>query len=182
MIGVILYQQNKNNITQHPKDILLQIIQNRNLMKVTHEGEALGDFLWAVFFTVLSVIVYSDTDSKIVIKKYRHENSGQKYMHLNECIWINVLIIAWLTHWGWDNMNAISQTTFSSAFYWMKMYELRLKIHWSLFLRVHLTIFQHWFRLWLGAVQATSHYLNQCWLVYRCMYASLRLNELKMHN
>ena len=51
-----------------------------------------------------------------------------------------------LTYWGRDKMDAISQTTFSSAFYWMKMYELRLKIHWSLFLRVQLTIFQHWFR------------------------------------
>ena len=27
-----------------------------------------------------------------------------------------------LTHWGWDKMDAISQTTFSNAFSWMKMY------------------------------------------------------------
>ena len=32
--------------------------------------------------------------------------------------------------------------------------------------------------LWLGAVQALSHYLNQWWLVYRRIYASLALNEL----
>ena len=32
-----------------------------------------------------------------------------------------------LTYWGRDEMDAISQTTFSSAFYWMKTYELRLK-------------------------------------------------------
>ena len=50
-----------------------------------------------------------------------------------------------LTHWGRDKIDAISQTTFSSAFPWMKMFEFRLKFHWSLFLRVHLTIFQHWF-------------------------------------
>ena len=31
-------------------------------------------------------------------------------------------------------MDAISQTTFSSAFYWIKMHELRLKFDWSLFL------------------------------------------------
>ena len=43
------------------------------------------------------------------------------------------------------------------------MCEFRLKFHWSLFLRVQLTIFQHWFRQWLGAEQATSHYLNQWW-------------------
>ena len=61
-------------------------------------------------------------------------------------------------------MPAIFQTTFSNAFSWMKMFEFRLTFHWILFPGVKLTIFQHWFRLWLGAVQATSHYLNQWWL------------------
>ena len=75
-------------------------------------------------------------------------------------------------------MDAISQTTFSNAFSWMKMFEFRLKFHWRLFLRFQITIFQHWFRYWLGAVQATSHYLNQWWLVYWRIYASLGLNEL----
>ena len=42
-------------------------------------------------------------------------------------------------------MDAISQT-FSNAFSWMKIFEFRLKFHWSLFLRVQLTISQHWFR------------------------------------
>ena len=51
-----------------------------------------------------------------------------------------------LTHWGWDQIDAMSQTTFSNEFSWMKMYEYRLKFHWSLFLRVQLTISQHWFR------------------------------------
>ena len=43
-------------------------------------------------------------------------------------------------------MDAISQTPFSNAFSWMKMFEFRLKFHWNLFPRVQLTIFQHWFR------------------------------------
>ena len=85
-----------------------------------------------------------------------------------------------LIHWDRDKMDAISQTTFSNAFSWMKMFEYRLKFHWNLFIRVQLTIFQHWFRQWLGTVQATSHYLNQWWLVYRRIYASLGLNELKI--
>ena len=51
-----------------------------------------------------------------------------------------------LTHWGRDKMDAISLTTFSSTFSWMKMFEFRLKFHWSLFLRVQLTISQHWFK------------------------------------
>ena len=52
----------------------------------------------------------------------------------------------YLTHWGRDKMAAISQTTFSNAFSWMKMFKFRLRFHWSLFPRVQLTIFQHWFR------------------------------------
>ena len=55
---------------------------------------------------------------------------------------------------------------------------ISLKISLKLFLRFQLTIFQHWFRYWLGAVQATSHYLNQWWLVSWHIYASLGLNEI----
>ena len=51
-----------------------------------------------------------------------------------------------LTHWGRDKMAAISQTTFSNAFSWMKMFKYRLKFHWILFWRDQLTIFQHRFR------------------------------------
>ena len=51
-----------------------------------------------------------------------------------------------LTHWGRDKMADISQTTFSHVFSSMKMFEFRLKFHWSLFLRVQLTKFQHCFR------------------------------------
>ena len=90
------------------------------------------------------------------------------------------LSMHWLTHWGRDKMAAIIQTTFSNAFSWMKMYEFRLRFHWSLFLRVQLSIFHHWFRWWLGAGQVRSHYLNQWWLVYWRTYASLGLNELRM--
>ena len=70
------------------------------------------------------------------------------------------------------------QMTFSNAISWMKIDEFRLRFHWSLFQRFQLTIFQHWFGQWLGAVQVTSHYLNQWWLIYRRIYVSLGLNEL----
>ena len=81
-----------------------------------------------------------------------------------------------LTQWGGHKMAAIFQTTFS----YMKMYEFRLRFHWSVFPRVKFTIFHHWFRWWLGDDQATSHYLNQWWLVYWHIYASLGLNGLKI--
>ena len=68
-----------------------------------------------------------------------------------------------LSYWGWDKMANILHTTFSNAFSWMKIFEFQIQFDWSLFLRVQLTIIQHGFRWWLGAEQATRHYLNQCW-------------------
>ena len=101
-----------------------------------------------------------------------------KIMHNFSCwlmIWMRVTRFNTLRP---RQMDAISQTTFSNAFSWMKIFEFRLEFYWSLFLRFQLTIFQHWFRYWLGAVEATSYYLNQWWLVYWRIYASLGLNEL----
>ena len=80
----------------------------------------------------------------------------------------------------WDKMDSTSQTTFSNGFS-MKMHEFRLKFRWSLFLKFQLTTFQLWFRWWLGTNQATRHYLNQLWLVYWRVYASLGLNELTLN-
>ena len=82
----------------------------------------------------------------------------------------------YLTHRGQDKTAVIFQTTFSNVFSWMKMYEFLLNLHWSVFQRIQLIISQHWFRWWLGVRQATSHYRNQCWLVYWCIYVSLGLN------
>ena len=77
-------------------------------------------------------------------------------------------------------MAAIFQTTFSNAFSWMKIDEFQLMFHWSLFLSVELTIFQHWFRRWLGTDQATSHYLNQwrwSFLTHICVTRPQWVNE-----
>ena len=83
-----------------------------------------------------------------------------------------------LTHSGRYTMTASFHTTCSNASSWMKMYAFWLTCQWSLFPRVQLIIFQHWFREWLCANQATGHYLNQWWLVYWRIYASLDLAEL----
>ena len=60
------------------------------------------------------------------------------------------------THRGRDKMDAISHTTLSDAFSWMKMLEFRL-----LFFE--------------------SQYLNQWWLIYWRIYASLGLNDLSVY-
>ena len=52
----------------------------------------------------------------------------------------------------------------------MKMFEFRIQFDWSLFLRVQMTILQHW--MFIGIEQATSHYLNQWWpssLIHICI-------------
>ena len=51
-----------------------------------------------------------------------------------------------LTHLLLVKMAAMSPTTFSVAFSWMKILEFRFKFHWNVFLRVQLTISQHWCR------------------------------------
>ena len=67
------------------------------------------------------------------------------------CLFVSATACAsLLIHWSRDKMAAIFQTTFSNAFSWMKMYKFRLRYHWTLFSRVQLAIYQHWFRWWLG--------------------------------
>ena len=51
-----------------------------------------------------------------------------------------------LTHWVRINIDVILQTTVSTACSWIKPYEFRLRFHWSLFLMIQSTIFQHWFK------------------------------------
>ena len=77
--------------------------------------------------------------------------SGQAASHYLSRWWPSSLMHASpglneLTHWGRNKMADISQTTFSNAFSWMKIHQFLQKFHWSLFLRVELTIFQHRFR------------------------------------
>ena len=62
-----------------------------------------------------------------------------------------------------DKMTTIWQTAFSNSFSSLKIVMFRFSCHWDMFLHVQLTSIQHWFTLWLGVEQATSHYLNQWW-------------------
>ena len=74
-------------------------------------------------------------------------------------------------------MVAILQTAFWNAFSWKKMFTFWYKFHRNLALIVPLTIRQYWFRQWLGAEHAASHYLNQWWpisLVHVCKVRSPR--------
>ena len=75
-------------------------------------------------------------------KKPNQNKSQQNQVHILWDILDFQKVDLILTHWGRDEIDAISQTRFSNAFSWMKMFQLWLKFHWSLFLRVQLTIFR----------------------------------------
>ena len=114
------------------------------------------------------------------------EDAAHKWVFISPQPMLHQLIQLWyyyhLTHWDRDESDNIPQKTFSNIFSPMKMFDFGLNFHWRLFLRVRvqLTIFQHWVRSWLGAFQATRHYLNQWWLVYWRIYASLGFNALNI--
>ena len=55
-------------------------------------------------------------------------------------ITLGCIVSSGLIYWGQNKMDTIFHTTFSNAFSWLKMYEFQLRFHWSLFLRVQLTI------------------------------------------
>ena len=75
----------------------------------------------------------------------RHSLSGTNDNHVHWPIHVPYGLRE-LTHWGRDNVAAIFRTTWLNAFTWIKIYEFGLRFHWSFFLRVQLTIFQHWCR------------------------------------
>ena len=92
-----------------------------------------------------------DGDTRLIVQKLSKEHiSRWNYLFCPSwCVKTSqdtTLDYLLLTHWGRDKMAAIFQTTFWNAFSWMKMLKLRLSFHWSLFPRVQLTIFHHWFR------------------------------------
>ena len=70
-------------------------------------------------------------------------------------LYYDIWVVLWWSHkndtcstlkrWGPDKMADIFQT-FSYVFSLTKMFEIRIQFDWSLFLRVQLTTFLHWYR------------------------------------
>ena len=74
----------------------------------------------------------------LTVKWQRHRKPMARVYYLDQCV---QRLPFHLTHWGRDQIDAISQMTFSNTFSWIKMFKFRLRFHWSLFPRVQLTIF-----------------------------------------
>ena len=82
-----------------------------------------------------------------------------------------------LTNWDRDK-TAIFLPTFWNAFSWIKMFEFRLTFHWILFLMVHLTISQYWFRYGSALGRRQVIIATNDGLVYWLIYAFLYFNDL----
>ena len=78
-----------------------------------------------------------------------------------------------LTHLALDKMATILQTTFSDAFSWMKSFVLWLKFHWSLFVRVQLTITQHCLDNGLAPNRPQAIILTNYDIIQWCIYVAL---------
>ena len=131
--------------------LTLRYFSHRNMTLVWNKNEGLsrvrnqkivfkmlcgrGNGTWEYIVITLTVVW-----DQWAFSWFDHSRVGYNYRVISSfCLIASI----WLTHWGWD---AISQTTFSNAISWMKMYEYRSKFHWRVLLRAQLTIFHHWFR------------------------------------
>ena len=122
----------------------------------------------------------SHLDTRKGAGRWKHENDNK---NSGKRLWVWTIGLGYKVKRNCMNtlrprQNGRQFLIFSHAFSRIKMCEFRLCFHCSLLLRFQLTLSQHWFRLWLGAGQATSYYLNQWWLVYWRIYASPGSNEL----
>ena len=133
---------------------------------------------YSLVFTFQSLSLFMSSSSQLCPGSWPSPSRQRILRQFYWCLHTaEVSMAGTLTHWGRDKMVAIYQT-FSNGFFLMKMHVhiLLLKFHRCLFLGIPLTIFQHWFRQWLGTDQATSHCLNQWWLnllPHLCVSASM---------
>ena len=75
---------------------------------------------------------------QVIFPIHVFRNGKRNDSTVTSCLWNTNKILcmdtclsqqSWLTHWGRDKMADIWQTTFSSAFSWMEMFDFRLKFN-----------------------------------------------------
>ena len=147
---------------------------HRSPVNSTHKGQWSGALMLSLIYAWIYGWVNNPEAGELRRHRAHYDVIVMFGHNLHSCGWMwptsfmdQPLFALGLPHWSRDKMAAIFQTTFSNAFSWMKMFKFRLRFHGSLFPRVQLMIFQHWFG-----------YLNHWWLVYWRIYASLGLNVL----
>ena len=94
-------------------------------------------------------MMWANSNSCYLKSSYRMDYSMMIYPNNNAvtgCVTSTVIVTVKINTLRPRQMAAIFQTTFWNVFSWMKMFEFRVKFHWSLFLKVQLTMLQHWSR------------------------------------
>ena len=86
-----------------------------------------------------------------------------------------IICVALLTHWAKQNGRHFAGAFKCNSLNAIAVYPFNF--HCRLLLIVQLIINQHWSSKWLRAKQATSHYLNQSWLIF-VTYLCLGIGEL----
>ena len=119
---------------------------NRDTQIPTAVSVCMNICIWSTTFYFGSFTYRNASNTKMVTHLKFPQNQPKATNNRRRMGLVAQRPLLWLPNWGRDKMAAISQTTFSNAFSWMKMYEFRLWFHWNLFLMFQLTIFQHWFR------------------------------------
>ena len=85
----------------------------------------------------------------------------------------------YVTHCEWDEMAAILQTTISNEIHWNFLFNFKQNVIYIYSIGSgRLAINYYWFRKWIGAKQATNHYLNQWWSRLRTHVCITRLRWL----
>ena len=157
----LVFQSNQAIATQISTGITSLLASLQLLHGVSHwgkdqSGHHFANNIFRCNFLVVYLTEYSLTFVPGSLKDYMTSLLPVIVWHQTSDNWNDDNAVHWriyasssfteLTHWGRDKMAAVSQTTLSSSFSWMKMLEFRLRFHWTLFLRVQLPIIQHWFR------------------------------------
>ena len=103
---------------------------------------------WCISIQISLKFVYKDPNNNTLKLVQIIVNAEQVTSHCLKQWWPNLRMHSCVTRLCWVNTLRQRQNGcrfrrrhFSNTFYWMKMYEFQLKFHWSLFLRVQLTIF-----------------------------------------
>ena len=95
-------------------------------------------------FSYHKVVMYSLRDEFQTMKTSSADKADVESCIQTRSLQIQTYVTV-LTHWGREKFPK-NFLTFSNAFSWMKIYKFRFRFNWSLFLRVSLITFQHWFR------------------------------------
>ena len=140
------------NITEY------QVTQPTHGINIPRFRQSYPVFLWTVMWSVhrraipvsaTTPVVLSNSSGREYIIIYTHRGDACiNLAHMATAgewlLWIYLCMV--LTHWSRDKMGAISQTIFSSTFFFNEYVWISIKIFWRLFPKVQLTIVPHWFR------------------------------------